>query len=413
MTTRIWANGKISGLAAAILSIGVSATTAVAGNVVNVTCAEFNNQADTINQYSELSITMAAGDVVSGLRSGLLFATLIDGPPTAPELTPFNYTATTTPDLFQITLEAGSTISCVLAAFVKTKKLPAVQGSEFSANSQSRSINTGIGNNARSRLSGGGNQVTRNQVFISTQNLGKSQLETPEWNAWVSVEGRKYNGGQSGYSADVVVGADKLFSDNFLAGFLLSVDRTDITGAGGRSEVTSQALGAYFASRVSDGLFLDGYLSFSNPKNQTGGATFRSSRTMVGLSLTGTYQMASGTLRPFARVNGYSEKQPAYTGGGGPVAANNVNSYVAAVGARYEPSAEFGTTGLKPYFSAALDYNHIGSTIAGTTKFTYPRVGMGLSGPVGAGNLSLDLDGGKFNTTTYDFGLRATYEFKF
>ncbi len=385
-------------LAAAALALGISGQTANAGVTALKTCAEIGTQ--TLKSYAQYAITLAAGEVLTYRASSISIvgpvlskAVVVNGPATP-----------------TVRLNVGSEISCVVG---DRSNDPGSIGAGFSANNQNRSINTGIFNNTRGRLANGGNQVTRNQVFISTQNLGKSQLETPEWNAWVSAEGRKYNGGLSGYSADVVVGADKLFSDNFLAGVLLSVDRTDVNGAAGRSVVTSQAVGAYFAGRFGEGLFLDGYLSFSNPKNETGGATFRSKRTMVALSLTGTHQTAAFMVRPFARITGYTEKQPAYAGGGGPVAANNVTSYAAAVGARFEPMAEFGTTGMKPYFSAELDHGYFNSTAAGASRFTYPRIGVGLSGPVGLGNLSLDLDGGKFNATTYDFGLRATYEFKF
>lgn len=284
----------------------------------------------------------------------------------------------------------------------------------ISANSQMRAIKNGVGNTARGRLGAtSSSTASRNQLFISTQNLTRSQLEAPEFNAWVSAEGRTYSGGFDGTTADIVIGADKLFSDNVLAGVLLGYGRADVKDASSSAVVNSPAIGAYFASRLAGDLTLDGYISYARPDYDTNSAGFTSDRISLALSLNGDYSTQKANIRPFARLGGYSERQPGYTGTGGAVAANDINAYTASLGARFEASTAAGPTRMTPYISAAVDYGYSTSTANGSDDFLAPRLGVGIMGPVGAGYLSLDLDGGKVTSDTYDLGLRATYDFSF
>jgi len=275
-------------------------------------------------------------------------------------------------------------------------------------------MQTGTGNNSRSRLGGtSSNIVSRSQLFLSTQNLSNNSMERPELNVWISAEGRHYSGGYDGYSADVVVGTDKLFSDNFLAGLMLAYGHVDINDATDNAVANSPAVGAYFATKFAGDLILDGYVSYARPEYNLNGATFKSDRVSVSLAVSGEYRTGNLNIRPFASVSGYSESQPSYTGTGGAVAANDIKDYKASLGARFEMSSALGSTGMTPYMSGAVDYGHSKSTAKGTTNFTAPRLGFGMSGPVGEGYLSLDLDGGKVTSDTYDVGIRANYEFKF
>jgi hypothetical protein len=157
-------------------------------------------------------------------------------------------------------------------------------GSVIGANSQTNATRTDISNNTQNRLNGGGgNTATCNSVFLSTQNLtgAQSQFGQHEWNAWVSLEGR-----------------------------------TDIQNATQRTEITSVALGAYFAKRVQSDLLLDGFISVARPEYQTQDTTFTSNRTSASLSLTGSYTSGAWSVTPFAKFGAYSEQQPAYTGTG-------------------------------------------------------------------------------------------------
>ncbi len=284
----------------------------------------------------------------------------------------------------------------------------------ISANSQTRAMQTGTSNNSRSRFGGTSNNVaSRNQLFFSTQNLSNNPMERPDLNVWVSAEGRYYSGGYDGYSADVIVGADKLFSSDFLAGLMLAYGHVDIGDATDNAIANSPAVGAYFAIKFAGDLILDGYVSYARPEYKLNGATLKSDRVSVSLAVSGDHRTGTLNIRPFASVSGYSERQPSYTGTGGAVAANDIDEYKASLGARFEMSGALGTTGMTPYMSAAVDYGHSNSTAKGTTNFAAPRLGFGMSGPVGEGYLSIDLDGGKVSSKSYDLGVRANYGFKF
>jgi hypothetical protein len=253
-------------------------------------------------------------------------------------------------------------------------------GSVIGANSQTNATRTDISNNTQNRLNGGGgNTATCNSVFLSTQNLpgAQSQFGQHEWNAWVSLEGR-----------------------------------TDIQNATQRTEITSVALGVYFAKRAQSDLFLDGFISVARPEYQTQGTAFSSSRTSASLTLTGNYRGGAWNVTPFGKFGAYSEQQPAYTGTGGAVAANDITNISLALGAKVEPVAPMAS-GILPYISLGLDYGANTSTIAGTSAFFSPRIGVGGGMDIASGYLSVDLDAGKVQEGVRDLGLRATYEFSF
>jgi ubiquitin len=286
--------------------------------------------------------------------------------------------------------------------------------STISANSQARAMQTGTSNNSRSRFGGtSSNIVARSQLFFSSQDLSSNPIERPELNAWVSAEGRHYSGGNDGYAADIVVGADKLFSDNFLAGMMLAYGRVEISDTTNNAVANSPAVGAYFATKFAGHLILDGYISYARPEYKLNGATLKSDRVSASLAVSGHHKTGTLNIQPFASVSGFNESQPSYTGTGGAVAANDIDEYKASLGARFEMSNALGSTGMTPYVSAAVDYGHSKSTAKGTTSFTAPRLGFGMSGPVGEGFLIIDLDGGKVTSDTYDVGIRANYGFKF
>jgi len=292
--------------------------------------------------------------------------------------------------------------------------LPTTAGS-IGANSQTTATRTGISNNTQNRLGGGsGNSATRNSVFMSTQNLpgAQSQFGQPDWNAWISVEGRSYSGDFEGWTGDVVAGIDTLISNDLIVGALLAYGRVDIQSPTQRAQITSVALGAYFAKRFQSDLFLDGFISLARPDYQTQGTTFTSSRTSASLTLTGSYTGGAWNVTPFGKFGAYREQQPAYVGTGGAVAANDITNISLALGAKVEPLAPLAS-GLLPYISLGVDYGANTSTISGTSTFISPRIGVGFGMDLSRGYLSVDLDAGKVQEGVRDLGLRATYEFSF
>ena len=284
-------------------------------------------------------------------------------------------------------------------------------GSTLSATSQIRTTGFGVSSNGQNRLNGGGgNGATRNTVFLSTQSLpgAQSQFDAPDWNAWISAEGRRYDGGFDGSSADVVVGVDNLISGNLIAGALLSYGRTDVRDATQRTQVTSLAVGAYFATRLQGDLFLDGFLTYGRPEYTVGANSFTATRTALSLSLSGNYSGGTFSVTPFGKLTGYREAQPVF----GAVAANDISSLNASLGAKVEPLAPMAN-GVLPYISLAADYGSKTSTANGTETFSSPRMGLGFGMATGGGYLSMDLDAGKVQSDVRDMGLRATYEFSF
>ncbi len=287
--------------------------------------------------------------------------------------------------------------------------------SNIGANSQTDASSTGVSNNTQNRLGGGrDNTASQNRVFLSTQNLpgAQSQFGQPDWNAWIAAEGRSYQGGFDGWSGDVVAGVDTLISNDLLVGALLAYGRVDITSGATRSEVTSLAIGAYFAKRFGGDLFLDGFVSVARPEYQTQGTTFNSNRVSASMTLTGSYTGGRFNVTPFGKLSGYRETLPAFFGTGGAVAANTVSNVTLNVGAKVEPLAPLAS-GILPYISLSADAASNTSTLGGSTSFVSPRIGVGFGAALGGGYLSVDLDAGKVRENVRDMGLRATYEFTF
>lgn len=378
------------------------------------TCASTTNFNFT-QSYSSIKIFVEEGDVLT-LSNGFhinLPATMQPLPGGARITAPASYTVPA--GINEVNFEGNAsipTISC-------TKPAPAAEddtgagttGSNVSANSQTNATRTGVSNNTQNRLNNGsGNSASRNTVFLSTQNLpgAEGQLGQPEWNAWISAEGRSYSGGYDGSTVDVVLGADRLVSDDLIVGALLAYGRTDIQDATQQTQATSVALGAYFATRLQGDLFLDGFITHARPDYEIGANSFTATRTSAALSFSGNYSGGRLSVSPFAKLNGYREAQPAY----GAVAANDITSFNASLGAKVEPLAAMAG-GLVPYVSVAYDYGSRTSTANGSETFTSPRLGAGFSTLVGAGYLSVDLDAGKVQSDVRDIGLRATYEFNF
>ena len=416
-TVRRWSLMPLLTVAALWAQAGIAHAAPLPG------CADYGTQTFSNGPYQ--SIQMNAGDTLTVSASGSFFH--IDISSGAPDnfftsvlgssFATKSYTASHDGVTAYVSgimlLSATVTVTCTPAAAPASDTIVS-QASTISAASQSRAIANGLTANSRSRLgAGGSNTVSRSGMFFSTQNATRSALETAEYNLWVSGELRNFNGGLDGFSADLTLGVDRLINDNILAGVMLAYGRTDLDDGLGEATVDSPAIGAYFASRFAGDLILDAYLAYARPETETAGTKFKSDRMSAGLMLSGQYALPQGTMRPFARLNASVEDQPAYTGGAGPVAANDLRNYTASLGARFESSVPLGRTNLLPYISGAIDYGYTDDGLTGSDNFLYPRIGFGLAGPVGAGYLGLDVDAGKVRSDTYDVGLRLTFEAKF
>jgi hypothetical protein len=412
-------------LTASALALGLLAPTTA--NADSATCSSLNNF--ILDDNSSIYVDVHEGDVFSltaweEIASEPYFAPYY-GPEQFGELTYIQQGSTvayTVPSVvagvyfFRAPVASRLTISCTVAPTgASAADALVTTASVIGASGQTNATRTGISSNTQNRLNGGGgNTATRNSIFLSTQNLpgAQSQFGQPEWNAWISAEGRSYSGDFDGWTGNAVAGLDTLISNDLLVGALLAYGRTDIQSATQQTEITSVALGAYFAKRLQSDLFLDGFVSVARPEYQTQGTAFSSSRTSASLSLTGNYTGGALNVTPFAKFGAYSEQQPAYTGTGGAVAANDITNISVALGAKVEPLAATAS-GILPYISLGLDYGSNTGTISGTSAFMSPRIGVGGGMDIASGHLSVDVDAGKVQEGVRDLGLRATYEFSF
>lgn len=308
--------------------------------------------------------------------------------------------------------DAATAVSCVAGS---AKDAPNGVSAEVAADSQTFATSTGVGLNAQNRFKSGGKVVSKNLVFMSSSNMASGRFLPPDWNAWATLEGRSYSGVLDGQSFDLVGGVDRLVSPDLLIGVLGGYGRTFVTDAGTPETVTSPMLGGYFGRNWHDTLILDGFVAYATPQYGISGATFSSRRLSGGLTLTGNLRREAMIVEPFLFARAYHEWQPSYTTGlGAVVAANEAINVSATLGVRVRMTgSEDAPNRLVPYFSAAADYRRASSTLGGVDVVTAPRIGLGLRGNVGAGQMSLDFDFGKTRSDTYDRGMKFGYEMKF
>ncbi len=325
-----------------------------------------------------------------------------------------SYNTTEGLDRFKIRItgeDAAIAVSCDVGAGDQTEfGVSATAG----ANSQTFATNIGVGTNSQNRFGFSGNIVSENQLFMSTSNPGSGRYLPADWSAWMTLEGRGYNGGITGVTYDFVGGVDRLVAPDSLIGVLGGYGRTFITDTGTAEEANSPMVGAYFGRLFADSLILDGFISAANPTYAISGAVFQSTRVSAGLTLTGQYYHQGLTIEPFIKASGYQEQQPSYTTGGGAViGANETRALAASLGVRVKLAKEGDTKKLVPYVSAAADIKRMNTTLGGLDVVAAPRVAVGLKGELGKGLVSLDLDIGKTRSDTIDRGVKLGYELNF
>lgn len=282
----------------------------------------------------------------------------------------------------------------------------------FYVRTQAQSIQTAIIMNLRNRWGGGSDTVSRNFIHLSTSGRpGANAFETPEFNAWMSLQWRRYSGGSDGHSADLTLGLDRYVTPDLIVGGYFAFGQSDMTTGATTLSANSPALGVYASQRFADGLFLDGSFGIARPRVKVGTGRFTSTRYSASLQLSGETTMGTLTVSPFANLLGTLDQQPAYTGGTGAVAADDVKSVTASLGARFEPTIGFGN-GWRPWLSIAWDHGSLRSN-TGREAFDAPRIGLGLSGMIGDGELTFEADAGKVSSNTRDLGLTLSYEWRF
>lgn len=312
----------------------------------------------------------------------------------------------------------GFAVSCVAASVEGAANVGdglITSASRIASQGQTAAIATGVATNIRNRFAGtGANDLSGSAFFFSTRNA-TTAARFPDYNVWASGAARHFSGGLDGYSADLVFGVDRLVSPTLLVGVLAAFGRTDLTQdmTDATVEVEAPAIGLYAARRFGGDLILDGALSYARPHYDLDDGSFTADRIGLAISLSGARDMDHVTLRPFLRIDGYSEDQPARSGPNGRVEGNDIDVVNASLGLRIESKAGFAGTDLAPFARVELDYGYIDATDVGSDDFLAPRLGVGLSGAVGPGVMTVDLDGGQVASDIYDIGLRLDFTIRF
>nr|WP_309501855.1 autotransporter outer membrane beta-barrel domain-containing protein [uncultured Roseovarius sp.] len=282
---------------------------------------------------------------------------------------------------------------------------------KISVAGQQRAINGALGSNINSRFSRGGESVvTRNSVFFSTQgHTGNQQMDA---NAWFSVDTRAYFDGYEGYSADLTFGADFLVNTNTLLGVMLGFNASNLEDkAGNETDAEALLVGVYGAHRFSGtDIVLDGYLSYSAVDYDTGPTTIETDRILAGLRVSGSYDVEDGTVSPRASLSGTWEDFP--IGAVAPVGGTNQQTLV-SVGVEMAWNKPLPGTALLPYVSVDLEYGWVEEVGGQSSDFAAPRIGFGVSGEAGGGQLALSFDAGRTTSSVIDAGIGLSYEFTF
>lgn len=270
-------------------------------------------------------------------------------------------------------------------------------GALVSATGSTRMIGGAI-NNA---LTGGAPAVvTKNGLFLSTRDSGSGLI------GWAAAQGRWFDGDVDGTSRELTFGMDFEAGRNTRLGLFLSAGRADLDISGVSVDSTSFSFGPYFKTSLSDRYTLTGYALWARPDYSVGTTSYEAERRAAGLTANADYTWGSTDIRSFVGVSAFSEDHPA----AGALAARDVTSVTGSLGTR----ATFQTgTALAPYVSLGAEFTRFDDGLGGESSFTSPRIGTGFDYDTGAGNLSLDLDGGRILEDTRDLRLRMNYNLNF
>lgn len=301
------------------------------------------------------------------------------------------------------------TIACVLA----TPPISAAvfDLAEISTAHQNQSLRFALDRNIRGRISGGSSSepmVTRSNLFMSTDgtNDGASSM-----NAWVTVSGRAFFDGYDGYSTDVIAGADWLLGSSGVFGVMAGVGMTDIDDSiVSKAETSSYLVGIYGGYGFSGNVQVDGYLAYSGVDYDVNTISFDTDRWLAGLAISDQVVIASGTLEHRVRFFGSLEDFPAGVAG---ITGGTTEQYRVSVGIRHEWNAVLPETYIRPWASLDLEYGRQEDTNNLQSDFVAPRLGIGLSGSAGPGNLSASLDVGRTTSNVVDSGLEISYNMAF
>lgn len=286
----------------------------------------------------------------------------------------------------------------------------AARAETIDAGIQSTTLSTSTARVATNRLRGTtGNSVGTQNLFFSTMNMG-GESRRPDINLWIAGSYTEVKGDFDGYAVDLTLGVDRLVGAQSVVGLVLSYGDAELEKDGITGTAHSPAIGAYGAHLLANDLLIDGAIAFARPRLKADGGSVEGERVSISLGLSGSTTLAYSTLTPFVRISGSSSEFPAYDNDTGDVEARESQRLDARIGARLDSAQPLGSTGLLPYLSLALSYNHLDTTGQSADTFYAPSVGVGLSGAFAGGQLGLSLQSSQLTLDTNAINLSLAWQ---
>lgn len=230
---------------------------------------------------------------------------------------------------------------------------------------------------------------------------------------WVATSAFDLSGLYDGSGGDLVIGLDRPGPAGSLIGIYAAHGRVELTENERPGSARSTALGVYVGVPLTTNLLLDAHAGVARPDYTVGGSDFIGERTLAALGITGGWTQGRLVFSPSLRASGSREHIPAHEEGGLPIAADTLTQTRIEAGVRISAPDLFGAGGLVPHVEASFGRARIASEIGDEAWFGTAHASIGLSGPVGPGQISVELAGGDLSNDYRDLALTASYALRF
>ena len=163
-------------------------------------------------------------------------------------------------------------------------------------------------------------QITRAADHLQVMQGGTSTHENRRFDVWVDGSFHKFNGnaGSDGNFGLAHLGADYLLSPDLLMGVVLQYDQLRDSSEDTRTEGKGWLAGPYVTARLQEHLYLDVRVAGGTSNNDvtpvgTYTDSFKSTRWLAGISLSGEFTQGRWAIRPNVDLTYLADKQKAYT----------------------------------------------------------------------------------------------------
>ncbi|SOC03618.1 outer membrane autotransporter protein [Rhodobacter sp. JA431] len=425
------------------LAGGGGVAPASATTILSMTCAEIGSHYTVAQNSVQLSVTMAAGEIITVSKASGTGSYY--GP--SGYIGPFTGSVTvavtdanagvwqfarseSTSDMTASCSSGGSDLSDTQAGL-----------SSMVISSQAATMASAVQRNVDGLFNGGAApSISSSGFFFQTAGLGRvldgtgamSSKSGPEseWNVWGQGRYTRYEGDDNSFSGDqidLVLGADYRLNSDTVLGGLVGFGTIDLdVGANGGFDADGNTLGVYWAHRFGR-LTADAMLThtWSDYEVTSAGATgsFDAKRVTLAASLRGQVQRPGVTLEPVVQLLYAVEDQDGYTDSlGGVIDATTIKAGRLSLGSRFLFDQRMTSAGLyRPWLGVYADYHF--SDANTNPASSLPALDDQLSGRIAAGfsyvfanqgNLNVDLSLGGLGSGDYiSYGLGLEYAIRF